>query len=57
MDEEMTVRQLGLELDKIEARVDELQRMADATAVEIEQLVVKVKFYGLIMESWIDEDE
>ena len=53
----MTVRQLGLELNKIEARVDELQRMADATAVEIEQLVVKVKFYGLIMESWIDEDE
>jgi hypothetical protein len=57
MDEEMSIRQLGLELDRIEARVDELQRLADEAAIEIEQLVTKVKFYAVIMESWKDEDE
>jgi hypothetical protein len=57
MDEEMSIRQIGLELDKIEARIDELQRLSDSAMVEIEEIAVKVKFYELIMGSWKDEDE
>jgi hypothetical protein len=56
-DREMSIRQIGIELDRIEARVDELERLADETAIEIQELTVKVQFYGLIMESWTDEDE
>ena len=53
----MSIRQIGLELDKIEARIDELQRLSDSAMVEIEEIAVKVKFYELIMGSWKDEDE
>jgi hypothetical protein len=57
MDKRMSIRQIANELDRIEARLDEMQLGADAIASEIKEIADKVEFYGLIMESWIDEDE
>jgi hypothetical protein len=57
MDKYMSIKQIEQELNRIDARLDEMQLGADAIASEIKEIAEKVKFYGLIMESWIDEDE
>jgi hypothetical protein len=53
----MSIKQIEQELNRIDARLDEMQLGADAIASEIKEIAEKVKFYGLIMESWTDEDE
>jgi hypothetical protein len=56
-DEYMSIKDIGIELDKIDARIDELQVLADETAVEIEELTNRLKFYEIVMKDWINEDE
>jgi hypothetical protein len=56
-DEYMSIRDIGIELDKIDARVDELQVLADKTAVEIEELTNRLKFYEIVIKDWMNEDE
>jgi len=53
----MSIRDIGIELDKIDARVDELQVLADKTAVEIEELTNRLKFYEIVIKDWMNEDE
>jgi hypothetical protein len=56
-DEYMSIRNIGIELDKIDARIDELQVLADKTAVEIEELTNRLKFYEIVMKDWMDSNE
>ena len=53
----MSIEDIGIELEKIDARVDELQVLADATAVEIEELTNRLKFYEIVMKDWMDSNE
>lgn len=53
----MSIRDIGIELDKIDARIDELQVLADETAVEIEELTNRLKFYEIVMKDWMDSNE
>ena len=56
-DEYMSIRDIGIELDKIDTRIDELQLLADKTAVEIEELTNRLKFYDIVMKDWMDSNE
>jgi hypothetical protein len=50
-------REIGQELDRIEARLDELLVRSELIAREIDEIADKVKFYLVITESWKDEED
>lgn len=56
-DDKMSMKDIGIELEKMDARVDELQIQANAVAAEIEELTIRLKFYEIIMKDWLDSNE
>lgn len=50
-------REIGQELDRIEARLDEILIKSELINREINEIADKIKFYVLITESWKEEDE
>jgi archaellum component FlaC len=55
--ESHSYEQIGEELDRIEARLDDLLVRSDMLTSEINELAEKIKFYLLITESWTDEED
>jgi archaellum component FlaC len=49
-------RQISEELDRIEARLDDILIRSEMLTSEINALADKIKFYTLITESWTDEE-
>jgi hypothetical protein len=49
-------KQIGEELDRIEARLDDILVRSEMLTGEINALADKIKFYTLITESWTDEE-
>jgi hypothetical protein len=50
-------REIGQELDRIEARLDELLIKSELITKEINEIADKIKFYLVITESWKDEED
>jgi hypothetical protein len=50
-------REIGEELDRIEARLDDILVRSEMLTGEINELAEKIKFYTLITESWTDEED
>ena len=50
-------REIGEELDRIEARLDDILARSEVLTSEIDELAEKIKFYVLITESWTDEED
>jgi hypothetical protein len=50
-------REIGQELDRIEARLDELLVRSELITREINEIADKIKFYLVITEGWTDEED
>jgi hypothetical protein len=50
-------REIGQELDRIEARLNDLLIRSEMLTGEINELADKIKFYLVITESWKDEED